>query len=122
MTPDSTPGRIVERATTLVAGGVSRVRDRRRRVRRRLEDIFNRETFTSVAVVGAMGKLIETSVVPFIDPLAAVSVGRAGAWLVVFFGALAASVYWERLARAAEATADAAENVAEAVEGDSDGS
>lgn len=99
-----------QRAKEAAGEALSRVRDRRRRVRQRLEDIFNRKTFTSVAVMGAMGKLIEVTVVPFLDPTSGVSGGRAGAWLVVFVCAVAASVYWEHLSRAAQAAADAAED------------
>lgn len=106
---DDDTGRV--RAT--VNAGIKQVRDRRRKTRQRLEDIFSRETFTSVAVMGAMGKLIEVTVVPFLDPTGAVSLGRAFAWVLVFAAAVAASVYWERLAEAAENVADAAEEKTE---------
>jgi hypothetical protein len=108
------------RVRQAVASGVKRVRDRRRRVRQRLEDIFGRETFTSVAVIGAMGKLIETSVVPFLDTTSTVPVARARAWLFVFVAAMVVSLYWERLARAAASAADAAEEAADKAAGESE--
>lgn len=112
---------IIQAAISTFYTALTRVRDRRRRVRQRLEDIFNRRTFTSVAVVGAMGKLIEVSAVPFLDPSSAVSLGRVFAWSCVFAVSVVVSVYWERLARAAEKAADAAEEAAEgAAEQDSD--
>jgi hypothetical protein len=106
-----TARRIGRRAKDAAARGVSRVRDRRRRIRKRLEDIFNRKTFTSVIVAGAGGKLVETTVVPFIDPTAGVPLGRVLAWTVVFALAVVMSVHWERLARAAGGVADAAEDL-----------
>lgn len=89
---------------------IERLRDGRRTTRRRLEDIFDRKTFTSVAVVGAMGKLIETSVVPFLDATSTVPVGRFLSWTAVFGVSLVASIYWERVTETAETIGDAAED------------
>lgn len=98
-----------ERARQAAASGIQRVRDRRRRVRNRLEDIFGRKTFTAVVVGGAMAKLIETGVVPVLDPGSAAELGRVFAWFVVFTAAVLVSVYWEHLAAAAAEAADTAE-------------
>lgn len=99
----------LEKVQVFIHEKINRLRDRRRTTRRRLEKIFGRKTFTSVAVLGAMGKLIETTIVPFLDPSSAVELGRVSAWVSVFIVAILVSVYWERVA-------DTAENVAEAAE------
>lgn len=92
--------------------GVKKVRDRRRRTRQRLEEIFNRKVFVSVLVVGALGKMVETGLVQFIAPNKAVDVPLFAAWTLTFLGSLFVAVYWERLARAAEeATEQASETV-----------
>jgi len=88
---------------------VNRLRDRRRTTRRRLEDIFDRQTFTSIAVVGALGKLLETSLIPFLDWSAAVPVERLVAWTVVFAASLVVSVRWEKVANTAEEVGDTVE-------------
>ena len=97
--------------------GIRRVRDERRKGRKRLEGIFGRKTFTSFAVVGAMGKMVETSIVPFIDPTASVPLGRLLAWFIVWVVALAIAVQWERVAKAAEEVADVAEEKTEPEDG-----
>jgi len=92
-----------------INSALSNLRDRRRRSRRRLEEIFSRKAFTSVLVAGSMSKLVEKGVVPFLAPTRAVDLGVLFSWLCVFVAFLIASVHWEHLAAAAEKAADAAE-------------
>lgn len=100
---------IVGRIRGFVHERIEYLRDGRRTTRQRLEDVFDRQTFTSIAVVGAMGKLLETSVVPFLDATSGVPTGRFGAWVIVFAVSLVLSIYWEHVAETAETVGDAAE-------------
>lgn len=83
---------MLERTKATLHRWVERLRDGRRTTRRRLEEIFDRKTFTSIAVVGALGKLLETSVVPFLDWSTAVPTERLIAWTVVLAVSLVVSV------------------------------
>lgn len=111
------PREALGRAKSAANESVKRLRDRRRKSRRRLEEIFDRKTFTSVAVMGSMGKLLEVSVVPLLDPSTAVDLWRVSAWGVVMVSAVVASIHWEHLANAAEAAADSVEEATEDGEG-----
>ncbi len=104
---------MLERTKATAHRWVERLRDRRRTTRRRLEEIFDRQTFTSVAVVGALGKLLENSVVPFLDWSTAVPINRLVVWSVVLSVSLVVSVRWEHVADAAENVGDAVEETTE---------
>lgn len=67
-----------------------------------LEKTFGRKTVTSVGVFGALGKSIETGLVPFVDPAAAVNLSRFGTWLAVFGAMCLISIYWRRIIAAAD--------------------
>lgn len=105
-------GPVIEQVKGYFHTGIERLRDRRRTTRRRLEDVFDRKTFNSIAVVGAMGKLIEKGVIPTLTskrwPLQ-----EFVAWVVVLTVALIVSVRWDRVTETAEAVGDVAEQSTE---------
>jgi len=108
---------MLERTKAVVHEWVERLRDGRRTTRRRLEEIFDRQTFTSVAVVGALGKLLENSIVPFLDWSTAVPLNRMVVWTVVLTVSLVVSVRWEHVADAAETVGDTVEESTEPKDG-----
>lgn len=85
---------------------VRELRDRRRRTRRRLEEIFSRDVLGAVLVSLAAGKMVEQLVV-IVAPSRAL---RFVAWTAAFALFVWLFVYWERVASAAAAAADAAED------------
>lgn len=88
---------------------VKQYRDRRRRTRQRLEEIFSREVLGSVLVSLAAGKTVEQLVV-----IAAPSrQGRLVAWFVAFWVFVWLFVKWEVVAHAGQRAADAVEEVTE---------
>lgn len=111
--PTTRRERAVEACKRGAKNGISAVRDRRRRVRRRLEEMFNRKVMTSVLVGGAMSKMVERGFVRFLAPDRAVDIVLFGAWTASFVLFVLVSIYWERLAKAASEAADAAEEAAE---------
>lgn len=84
---------------------VDELRDRRRRARRRLEEIFSRDVLGSVLVSLAAGKVVEQ----FIVIVAPARSARLLAWFVAFWLFVGLFVYWERVAKAAMDAAEAAE-------------
>lgn len=98
-----------ERAKQKCRDCVKAARDRRRRVRKRLEEIFGRKQFMGVVVAGSMGKCVETGLVPFLDPTASVPLGRLFSWIIVFSASVLVAVRWEHLANYAEAAGEAVE-------------
>lgn len=101
-------GPVIEQVKGYFHTGIERLRDRRRTTRRRLEDIFDRKTFNSIAVVGAMGKLIEKGVIPTLTskrwPLQ-----EFVAWVIVLTVALIISIRWDHVTQTAETVGDVAE-------------
>lgn len=107
---------------------VSNLRDRRRKTRRRLEDIFDRQTFISVMVLVPAGKLAEVLTVPFVVGIEwwllslaaglpfpnALSVSHdlllGISWLFHLAVGVAIGVWWEQAQQAASAAADAVED------------
>lgn len=85
---------------------VDELRDRRRRARRRLEEIFSRDVLGSVLVSLAAGKMVEQVVVILAPgrPL------RFVAWTVAFALFVWLFIYWEHVAARATAAAEAAES------------
>lgn len=84
---------------------VKQLRDRRRRTRQRLEEIFSRDVLGSVLVSLAAGKIVEQLVV-----IAAPSrPARLVAWSVTFAVFVWLFVHWERVAKKAAEVAEAAE-------------
>lgn len=88
-----------------INSAIKRLRDRRSRLRRRLEELFNREVFSALLVLSpawkatelaAMGRWVD--VPPFV--------------VLTALGVLGA-VYWHRLAQAASDAADAVEEATE---------
>jgi hypothetical protein len=96
-----------------VQEGAGKVKDRRTRTRHRLEEIFSRETFTSIAVIGALGKLVETLVVPSFMSFVPVINTKAAAWLAVLSISVWVSIKWERIAKKAENIEEKAGDVVE---------
>lgn len=95
----------------------SRLRDRRRKERQRLEDIFDRKTFVSLLVLGTASKVIERLFVPIIarEP---VEWNIAGAYVFMFLASTWAAVYWKELAESAGDAVDAASDAVESASGD----
>lgn len=85
----------------VVQEAISRVRDRRRRFRQRLEDIFDRQTFVTLLFLGPAGKALEMFLLG--------DLSAAARFAAVALLGLAAGVYWHRLAAAAESAGDAIE-------------
>jgi len=94
-----------------LAGAVRQVldgRDRRRTTRRRLEDVFDRRTFTSMPSSERWGNCSRRVSSPP-STGATVSVERLAAWTVVFAVSLVLSVRWERVADTAAAVGNTVE-------------
>lgn len=87
---------------------VGELRDRRRRARQRLEEIFSRDVLGAVLVSLAAGKVVE-QVVVLVAPM---RVLRLVAWFVAFWLFVGLFVYWERVAERAKQAAEAAEAAA----------
>lgn len=99
----------------VAADWISRIRDRRRTLRRRLEDILGRKTFIAVLVGMPLSEFVKATVV---QVLAADPIQWNLAWAhfaMVLFG-LVVGIYWERVKAAAEDAGDQAEEMV-----DSDG-
>jgi len=90
----------------------SRVRDRRRKERQRLEEIFDRKTFVSLLVLGTASKVIERLLVPIIaaEP---VEWNIAGAYVFMFVFSTGVAVYWAELSDSASDAMDAASEAVE---------
>lgn len=93
------------KAGARVDQSVKQLRDRRRRTRQRLEEIFSRDVLGSVLVSLAAGKIVEQLVVI----AAPARPARLVAWTVAFAVFVALFVYWERVAKKAAEVAEAAE-------------
>ena len=98
-----------QKAKEKINDKIKRARDRRRRTRQRLEEIWSRKNFMSFAVVGAMGKLVETVVIPSFIALRPVIKPVGMAWAGFLLISIWVSIKWERLAKAGENVADAVE-------------
>lgn len=92
---------------------VKGVRDRRKKTRQRIEEIWSRENFMSFAVVGAMGKIVETVVIPSFIALRPVIKPVGVAWAAFLLISIWVSIKWERLAKAGEKVADTVEEATE---------
>lgn len=97
-------GEAAEASKRKFSESVSNVRDRRRRTRKRLEEIFSRDVLGSVLVSLAAGKVVE-QVVVIIAPGRPV---RLIAWFVAFWLFVGLFVYWHRVAEKAREVAEAA--------------
>lgn len=108
---------LLSRLRTLLAEALSRLRDRRRRERQRLEEIFDRQTFVSLLVLGTASKVIERLAIPLIagEP---VEWNIAAAYVFMFLFSTVVAVYWTHVS---EAASDAADAVEDAVSGDGSG-
>lgn len=82
------------------------LRDRRRRTRRRLEEIFSRDVLGSVLVSVAAGKVVEQVVVM----AAPARPARLVAWFVTFWIFVGLFIYWEKVAKRAREAAEAVES------------
>lgn len=96
-------------AREYLAGGVSTLRDRRRKERRRLEEIFDRKTFVSLLVLGTASKVVERLLVPLVarEP---VEWNIAATYVAFFALSTFIAVYWKRAAAAAGEVGDAVED------------
>lgn len=92
------------KAATIAGEQVQQLRDRRRRARRRLEEIFSREVLGAVLVSLAAGKVVEQLVV-IVAPWRPL---RLVAWFVAFWLFVGLFVYWDRVAARAKETVEAA--------------
>lgn len=97
---------LVQESANRIRRLVKALRDRRRRGRRRLEEIFSREVLGAVLVSVAAGKIVEQIIV-IVAPSRPL---RLVAWTLAFGVFVWVFVYWERLAGAAADAADAAED------------
>lgn len=88
-----------------INAAIHRVRDRRTRLRQRLEDVFDRQTFVTLLFLGPVGKSIELL-------LLGRSTGAAKFAALAGLG-LAIAIYWERVASAAESAGDKLEEATE---------
>lgn len=98
----------------VAADWISRLRDRRRKLRRRLEDILDRKTIIAVLVGMPLSEFVKATVVQVFaaDPI---QWNLAWAHLVLVLFGLAVGIYWERVKAAAK---DAGEQAEEMVEND----
>lgn len=105
---------IREKCRTAATDAVSRVRDRRRKERQRLEEMFGRKTVVSVGFMGGASKVVETAIIPLLsrNPFHA---DVAAAWVLWTVTTLGAAVYWRELS---EKASEAADSVEDAVDGD----
>lgn len=85
-----------------VAEGITRFRDRRRRFRRRVEEIFDRQTFVTLLVLGPFGKALELSMLG--------QTGDATKFAAIGVIGIGIGIYWTRLAAAASDVGDAVED------------
>ena len=85
-------------------GVLKRLRDRRYKERKRIEEIFDRQTLMSIAVIMPMSKSVEQFIIG--------NVGMSIRFAVVFILTFLVAVYWHRLS---EGGVEFAENVKESV-------
>lgn len=99
----------VKEQVTKVRETAGHLRDRRRRTRRRLEEIFSRDVLGSVLVSVAAGKVVEQIIVMAAPGRPA----RLIAWFVAFWAFVYLFVKWEAVAKKALDAAEAVESPAE---------
>lgn len=94
----------------VAADWISRLRDRRRTVRRRLEDILDRKTIIAVLVGMPLSEFVKATVVQMFaaDPI---QWNLAWAHLVLVLFGLAVGVHWERIKATAKNAGDQAEEM-----------
>lgn len=84
---------------------VSKARDRRTLLRRRLEDIFNREVFSTLLVLSPAWKATELLLLG--------ETAQAARFAALTLLGVTVAVHWHRLAQAASEAADAVEGATE---------
>lgn len=95
-----------------VADGLSAISDRRRKSRRRLEEVFGRETLGAVAVINSMFEGIKQVV--------AGSYWQAAFWLSFMVAAVWAFVNWERVSGSVDKAVEKSADYAEGNDGDAE--
>lgn len=100
----------VQAFRTVTGDWIDLLRDRRRTVRRRLEDILDRKTIIAVLVGMPLTEFVKVTVVQVLgaDPI---QWNLAWAHLVLMLFGLAIGVHWERIKRAAGDAGDQAEEM-----------
>jgi hypothetical protein len=83
----------------------------RKRVHNWVERTFGRKTIVSLGVMGGLGELLKSGLVPFLDPTQSPDWSLVGVWLALIGLFAVLATYWRDIAHAAAETGDNATQV-----------